>query len=141
MALLVEVEESGEHFVVGGFGPFVAPGKFAFAGADEGTKGVGFVGGGEEEIAAGDSLGGLGGEVVGVGVEVVEGEAAGGVDVGPVVGGEDGAIHLVVEVAEVEDVGVALGGVVEAVVGVGEALVVAYHEVGAVVVVGFADRF
>lgn len=81
------------------------------------------------------------GEVVGVGVEVVEGEAAGGVNVGPAVGGEDGAIHLVVQVAEVEDVGVGFGGVVEAVVGVGEALVVAHHEVGAVVVVGFADFF
>ena len=59
----------------------------------------------------------------------------------PAVGGEDGAIHLVVEVAEVVDVGVGFGGVVEAVVGVGEALVVAAHEGGAVLVVGAADGF
>ncbi len=45
------------------------------------------------------------------------------------------------EVADVEEVGVLFVGVVEAVVGVGEALVVSHHEVGAVVVVSFADLF
>ncbi len=37
MPLLVEVEQAGEDFVVGGLRPFVAPGEFAFAGDDEGT--------------------------------------------------------------------------------------------------------
>lgn len=50
-------------------------------------------------------------------------------------------IHLAVEVAEVVDVGVGFGGVVEAVVGFGKALVVAAHEGGTVVVVGTADGF
>ena len=125
--------------------PAVAPGEFFLAGAgaaaDEVVEAGGFGGGGEEEIAGVDAVLGCGGEVVGFYVEVVEGEAAGGGDVVPAVGGEDGAVHLAVEVAEVVDVGVGFGGVVEAVVGVGEALVVADHEGGAVVVVGAADGF
>lgn len=146
MPLLVEVEEVGEDFVMGGFGPAVAPGEFAFAplrqtSPDQAVEGGGFVGGGEEEIAGGDAVLGFWGEVVGVGIEVVEGEAAGGVDVVPAVGFEDGAIHLLVQVAEFEDVGVAFFGVVETVVGVGETLVITHHEVSAVFVVGFADCF
>ena len=111
------------------------------AGLDEVVKGGCFGGVGEVEVAAGDAVLGGGGNVVFVDVEVVEGEAAGGVDVGPVVGVEDGAVHLAVEVAEVKDVGVGFLGVMEAVVGVGEALVVADHEGGAVVIVGLADGF
>ena len=124
----------------------VAPGEFAFVAggaADEVVEAGGCGGGGEEEVAGVDAGLGFGGEggFGGVNVEVVEGEAAGGGDVLPAVGGEDGAVHLAVEVAEVVDVGVGFGGVVEAVVGVGEALVVAEHEVGASSVVGAADGF
>ena len=136
---------------MGAFGPAVAPGEFFIAGtgaaADEVVEAGGFGGGGKEEIAGVDALLGVGGKVVGFYVEVVEGEAAGGSatltprNVVPAVGGEDGAVHLAVEVAKVVDVGVGFGGVVEAVVGVGEALVVADHEGGAGVVVGAADGF
>ncbi len=110
VALLVEGEEAGEDFVVGGLGPAVAVGLLAFAG------GVFFV-------------------------FVVEDEFAGGVDVGPAVGGEDGFVHCGVEFSEFEDGGIGFFGVVEAVVGGGEALVVGDHELGAVGVVGFACGF
>ena len=134
---------------MGAFGPAVAPGEFFLAGAgaaaDEVVEAGGFGGGGEEEIAGVDAGLGFGGEGVGFDVEVVEGEAAGEGfalgDVLPAVCGEDGAVHLAVEVAEVVDIGGGLGGVVEAVVGVGEALIVADHESGAVGVVGAADGF
>lgn len=74
---------------MGVLGPFVAPGEFAAfggVGADEDVEVDRVGGGGEKEIAGGDALLGLGGELFGFSVEVVEGEAAGGVDVLPTVG-------------------------------------------------------
>ena len=55
---------------------------------------------------------------------VVEQELAVGRDVSPAVGVEDGPVHRGVQLAELCDVRVALVGVVEAVVGLGQALVV-----------------
>ena len=94
-----------------GFGPAVAPGLFAFAGA------------------------------FGVFIFVVEPEFAVDRDICPTVGIEDSPIALGMELAQFEDVGVKLVGVVEAVVGGGESLVVAHHQVGAELVVGFACGF
>ena len=51
-------------------------------------------------------------------------EAVAEVEVGPAVGGGDGLVHLDVEVTELLDVGGGFVGVVEAVVGLGQALVV-----------------
>ena len=62
-------------------------------------------------------------------------------EVGPAVGVEHGAVHGGVQLAELQDVGVALVGIVEAVVGLGQALVVADHERGAELVVGLAGGF
>ena len=59
----------------------------------------------------------------------------------PAVGFEDGLVHRGVQLAEFEDVGRAFVGVVEAVVGLGQALVVSDHQIGAEVVVGFAGGF
>ena len=55
---------------------------------------------------------------------VVEEELAVGRDVAPAVGVEDGAVHGGVQLAELHDLRVALVGIVEAVVGLGQALVV-----------------
>ena len=49
-------------------------------------------------------------------------EAVAEVEVGPAVGGGDGVVHLDVEVTELLDVGGRFVGVVEAVVGLGQAL-------------------
>ena len=58
---------------------------------------------------------------------VVEDELAGGRDVGPAVGVEDGAVHGGVEVAQLLGGGAGFASVVEAVVGFGHALVVLDH--------------
>ena len=54
-------------------------------------------------------------------------EAVAQVEVGPAVGGGDGPVHLDVEVAELLDVGGGFVGVVEAVVGLGQALLAGGH--------------
>ena len=59
----------------------------------------------------------------------------------PAVGGEHGAVHGVVQLAQADDVGAVLGGIVEAVVGLGQPLVARDHERGAVVVIGLAGGF
>ena len=69
---------------------------------------------------------------------VVEQELALGRDVVPAVGGEDGAVHLGVQLAQPLDVRVGLVGIVEAVVGLRQALVVADHQRGAELVVRLA---
>ena len=74
-------------------------------------------------------------------VFVVEAKFAIGGDVLPTVGIEDGAIALRMKLAQFENVGICLVGVVEAVVGGGESLVVAHHQIGAELVVGFACGF
>src|SRR5205807_8102516 len=67
---------------------------------------------------------------------VVEEEVAGRWQVAPAVGVEHGAVHRSVQFAELEDVGRTLVGIVEAVVGLGQTLVVADHQLGAEFVVG-----
>ena len=74
-------------------------------------------------------------------VFVVENEFAGGADVVPSVGGEDGLVHFAVECSEVENGWVGFLGVVEAVVSGGESLVVIDEQLSAVGVVGFASGF
>jgi hypothetical protein len=72
---------------------------------------------------------------------VVEEEFARRLQVGPAVGVEDGTVHRGVQLAELEDVGRALVGVVKAVVGLRQTLVVADHQGSAEVVVGPAPFF
>ena len=55
-------------------------------------------------------------------------EAVAEVEVGPAVGGGDGLVHLDVEVTELLDVGGGFVGVVEAVVGLGQALPASKHD-------------
>lgn len=64
-----------------------------------------------------------------------------GLNVVPTVDGEDSTIALFMQLAQLQDVGVEFVGVVEAVVGLGQAFVVANHQRGAEFVVSFADRF
>ena len=59
-------------------------------------------------------------------VFVVENEFAGGADIVPSVGGEDGLVHFAVKVTEFENGGIGFLGVVETVVGGGESLIVCY---------------
>ena len=72
---------------------------------------------------------------------VVEEELAVRRDVAPAVGVEHRAVHGGVQLAELHDVRVALVGIMEAIVGLGQALVVADHEGGAELVVGLAGGF
>ena len=67
-------------------------------------------------------------------------EAVAEVEVGPAVGGSDGVVHLDVEVTELLDVGRGLFGIVEAVVGLGQALLTGEHNLAAVVEIGLAYR-
>jgi hypothetical protein len=46
-----------------------------------------------------------------------------------------------VEAAELQEIAAGFGGIVEAVVGAGEAFVVAHHQLGAELVVALADGF
>ena len=55
-------------------------------------------------------------------------EAVAEVEVVPAVGGGDGFVHLDVEVAELLDVGGGFVGVVEAIVGLGQALLAGEHD-------------
>ena len=111
----VEFEQAGEDFVADFVGPAIAPGLLAVA-------------------AAGILLVLL--------VLVIEDEIAGRLQVGPAVGVEDGAVHLGVQLAELDEFrDQSLVGVVEAVVGLGQALVVPNHELGAELVIGSASCF
>ena len=62
-------------------------------------------------------------------------EAVAEVEVVPAVGGGDGLVHLDVEVTELLDVGGGFVGVVEAVVGLGQAFMTGEHDLAALVVV------
>ena len=62
-------------------------------------------------------------------------------EVVPAIGFEHGAVHGGVQLAQALDVLGGLGRIVEAIVGLGHALVAGDHERGAVVVVGMAGSF
>src|SRR5262249_21362572 len=66
---------------------------------------------------------------------IIEEEITGRLQVGPAIGVEDGPVHRGVQLAQAGDAGRALVGIVEAVVGLRQALVVPLHEVGAELVV------
>lgn len=71
----------------------------------------------------------------------VELQGAGGDNVVPVVGVEDGAIHCIMQGSQLQDVGFCCVGIVEVVVGIGQALFGANHQVSAEFVVLFANCF
>ena len=147
VALGIQGQQPGQHVVAHGIGPAVAPGQLAAAG--DGAVGLqlalkveGIVGVPEEQFAAVDALLQRVGELgVVFGVEVVEPEAAGGGHITPAVGGQHRLIHLAVEAAQLQQAAAGFGGIVEAVVGAGEAFVVAHHQLGAELVVALAHGF
>ena len=68
-------------------------------------------------------------------------EVADGLEVGPAISIEHGAVHGIVQAAQFDDVIGHLAGVVEAVVGLRQAFVVPDHQRGTEVVVGLAGCF
>src|SRR5262249_1956466 len=72
---------------------------------------------------------------------VVEEKLAVSVDVRPTVSRKDSVVYGGVQVAQLQNVGSTLFGVMEPVVGLGQALIVPDHERGAEVVVSLADDF
>lgn len=92
-----------------------------------------------EDFAAGGFAEGVAEALFGVVEAVAEVEGTGGAV--PAVGGGDGLVHLDVEGAQFGDVGAGLGRVVEAVVGLGQALLAGLHDLLAMAVVALADGF
>jgi len=153
----IQRQQPRQHVIAHGIGPAVAPGEFASA-ADgagglqltleiEGVPGIP-----EEQVSCVDALlQGFGELNVVFEVEVIEAEAAGGLvgvlgdrlgeRIAPAVGLQHRLIQLLVQRPELQLAAAGFGGIVEAVVGAGEAFVVAHHQLGAELVVALADGF